>query len=90
MSIEFEIGSVPDEVLWEELVRRGAAVRCGYAYPAQASDPGAAALIAEHGYAYGPWQLLEDGHKLAGDGFSWPVFAAVPGKFRRPVLGSEG
>ena len=71
-----------DKALWDELIRRGAAIRCGFAYPAMAADQETRALVAKHGYAFGPWQLLEDTHRLAGDSFSWPVFAAVPTEFR--------
>lgn len=73
--------AVDDEALWAELVRRGAALRVGYCYPAMASDEDATQLIHEHGYEFGPFQFIELGHRLA-EPPQWPMFAAVPEKFR--------
>jgi hypothetical protein len=76
-----EFAQVSDEDLWQELVRRGAALRVGYCYPAMAADDEATRLIHEHGYEYGPFQFLELGDRLAGPP-QWPMFASVPEKFR--------
>ena len=65
------------EDLWAELERRGAAVHAGWGYPAQASDPDASALVTEHGWEFGPWQLIEKGEKLA-EPPSLMLYARVP------------
>lgn len=75
------LANVPEEDLWAELVRRVAAVRCGYCYPAMASDEGATALVREHGYEFGPWQHIEFGHRLA-EPPSWEMYARIPATFR--------
>lgn len=80
--VSSEYGHLSDEDLWRELVRRGAALRVGFCYPAMASEDAATALIHEHGYEYGPFQFLELGHRLS-EPPQWPMFAAVPDKFRR-------
>lgn len=76
--------ALTDEELWAELARRGAALRVGYCYPAAAADEEATALVHEHGYEFGPFQLLELGHRLA-EPPQWTMYADVPTKFRPPL-----
>jgi hypothetical protein len=70
-----------DEMI-AELKRRGVLIHVGYTYPAMASDKTATELIDEHGYEYGPWQLLELGHRLAQPP-QWPLLAVVPETYRK-------
>ena len=77
-----DLTNVPDQELWAELVRRGAAIHVGYCYPAQASDPEASELIKQHGYEFGPWQLIELNHPRLAEPPQWPIFTQVPDKFR--------
>lgn len=76
------ISEYPTEALWAELERRGAAVHAGWCYPAMAASEDAEALVNEHGYEFGPWQLLEKGDRLA-EPPSWRLFAEVPKRFQR-------
>lgn len=80
--------AVSDEDLLAELVRRGAALRVGYCYPAMCSDEGNTKLVEEYGYQHGPWQFLELGHRLA-EAPQWPMYAFVPPKFQRAVSDVE-
>lgn len=77
-----DLSGFTDDELWTELVRRGAAVRCGYCYPAACSDQDATQLVHEHGYEFGPWQHLELGDKLADPAFAWEMLARVPAAHR--------
>ena len=77
-----EMQDIPTEELWAELERRGEAIHAGWCYPAQASDAEATALVTEHGYEFGPWQLIEKGEKLA-EPPSWKLMARLPVDWRR-------
>lgn len=84
-----DLADLSDDDLWAELERRGAAILCGYTYPAMASDDDASALIQEHGYEFGPWQHLALGHRLA-ESPHWQMFARVPPDYPDRVRDSSG
>lgn len=60
-----------------QMIADGVLVVVGSAYPASAADPDATALIDEHGYEFGPWQLNERGDKTDGP-WSWLLVAVRP------------
>lgn len=76
------LADMPDEALWAELERRGAVLRVGSCYPAMCSDDAATELVRDHGYEYGPFQLIERGHRL-DEPPHWSIFAQVPVEYRR-------
>lgn len=89
MSEQANLTETSEADLWNELERRGIVLKVGYCYPAACSDEAATELVHEHGYEYGPFQLIELNHRLASEPH-WSMYARIPPKYRRVSVSAAG